>query len=563
MQKSCAQCQQQFEIDNDELIFLNKISPTFAAQKFQIPTSVLCPWCRNRRRLAWRNERNLYRRKCDATGKEIITIYSPQSPYTVFDKDYWWSDKFDASEYGREFDYSKPFFDQFKALLLKVPRMALFNTNSENCDYANYIGHGKDCYMTFIAYPENRSVHYSNWVFSCHDSVDLDICHRCELCYECVQCYNAYNCSWCFRCTNCNDCLYSAQLKNCSYCLFSTNLVNKKYYIFNNKYSEKEYFNYLKTLKLGSYQSQKNHIATWKDLISKMIVRNLSMISCEDSLGDNLTKCKNVQYGFDCNDSQDCKYYFGSSGSNMYHSMGGETEWCYEVNNCGVGGSNYFFCSGCINCSNIWYSESCQNCKDCFGCVGLKNRRNCIFNKQFSQEEYEKTVAKIIAHMQKSAPQSGGCSVEWGEYFPLELSIFGYNETMANLHYPLSKEAAQKLNANWREETAQINKSIIQATLSDSIEEADPEILKATISCINCRRAYRFIPQELDFYRKKNVPLPRLCYECRHLERFKFKNPYKLFTRNCGKCKAEIQTTYAPNRPETVYCEKCYLAEIY
>jgi CxxC-x17-CxxC domain-containing protein len=40
-------------------------------------------------------------------------------------------------------------------------------------------------------------------------------------------------------------------------------------------------------------------------------------------------------------------------------------------------------------------------------------------------------------------------------------------------------------------------------------------------------------------------------------------NPRKLFTRICDKCGKEIQTIYAPERKEIVYCENCYNKEIY
>ena len=92
------------------------------------------------------------------------------------------------------------------------------------------------------------------------------------------------------------------------------------------------------------------------------------------------------------------------------------------------------------------------------------------------------------------------------------------------------------------------------------------------------------IPQELEFYRKMNLPLPRLCPNCRHYQRIKQRNPLKLWHRKCmcggrtsdsgiykntiehfhgnNPCPNEFETTYNPNRSEIVYCEKCYLAEV-
>ncbi len=93
--------------------FYEKISPTFAGQKYIIPSPALCPEERQRRRLAFRNERKLYHRKCDKTGNQIISMYSPDKPYTVYDQKVWWGDDWSAMDYGLNFDFDKPFFGQF------------------------------------------------------------------------------------------------------------------------------------------------------------------------------------------------------------------------------------------------------------------------------------------------------------------------------------------------------------------------------------------------------------------------------------------------------------------
>ena len=101
-----------------------------------------------------------------------------------------------------------------------------------------------------------------------------------------------------------------------------------------------------------------------------------------------------------------------------------------------------------------------------------------------------------------------------------------------------------------------------------------------------CTTAFKIIKSELDFYRKMNLPLPRLCPNCRHYQRIKQRNPLKLWHRKCmcngstsspnnnstihqynntvihthgnEPCPNEFETTYSPDRPEIVYCEACY-----
>ena len=67
-----------------------------------------------------------------------------------------------------------------------------------------------------------------------------------------------------------------------------------------------------------------------------------------------------------------------------------------------------------------------------------------------------------------------------------------------------------------------------------------------------------------DYYRQLGIPTPRLCPNCRHYERLKKTNPPKLWHRKCMKdgCTTEFETSYTPDRPEIVYCEEHYNAEI-
>ena len=76
-------------------------------------------------------------------------------------------------------------------------------------------------------------------------------------------------------------------------------------------------------------------------------------------------------------------------------------------------------------------------------------------------------------------------------------------------------------------------------------------------------KPFRIIKQELEFYRKHHLPVPRRHPDQRHLDRMKLRNPRKLYERTCDKCGVGMQTTYAPDRPEIVYCEKCYNKEMY
>lgn len=146
MQKNCRQCDVVFDISDVDLAFYEKVSPVFNGKKELIPPPILCPPCREQQRMLFRNEWSFYHRSCDLTGKLMLSIYSPDKPYTVYEQSVWWSDQFDPLAYGREFDFTRPFFEQWQELSLAVPRASIHNAQSENSEYTNYSNSNKNCY---------------------------------------------------------------------------------------------------------------------------------------------------------------------------------------------------------------------------------------------------------------------------------------------------------------------------------------------------------------------------------------------------------------------------------
>jgi hypothetical protein len=137
------------------------------------------------------------------------------------------------------------------------------------------------------------------------------------------------------------------------------------------------------------------------------------------------------------------------------------------------------------------------------------------------------------------------------------LSLFPYNLTMAQEHFPLTKKEALSKGYQWRDPDKRDYQP--QSTeLPDHIDMIEDSIVKEILACETCKKNYRIIPQELKFYRENVLPLPRKCFNCRHENRFLMRNPRHLWQRSCQKCSTEILSSYAPVRPEIVYCEDCY-----
>ncbi len=561
---TCSNCKKDFIIEPDDFAFYEKIA---------VPPPTHCPECRAIRRLAWRNERYFYKRKCDATGKDVFTYFHPDAPVKVYDRDYWWSDAWDAMEYGRDYDFSRPFFEQFKELLYEVPHFSRSVINLQNSDYCMNCADVKNCYMLFNG-SKNESCMYCNVTTKSRDCIDCTSIASCELCYECTLCSGCFRCFFCVDCDNSRDSFFLKDCNNCSDCFGCVGLRNKQYYIFNEPYSKEEYQQRLSKLLPSSRSLIADHIAKRDALALTLPVRSTRGLQNLNSEGEYLYNCKNVRKSYEVHGAEDSKFcqmvINQPSIRDCYDysivGMGAET--MYEDLGCGLGSSHVFF--------SIWmypdvqraeYSFACSSSKDIFGCVGLRKMQYCIFNKQYTPEEYDQLVAKIKANMMRDK--------EYGEFFPTSMSMYGYNETIAQDFFPKTKDEALAQKFLWRDpllKKYEITKS--WRDLPDSILDVSDEILKENILCRawdeseiraqehGCTKVFRITPQELLFYRANKISLPQKCFYSRCKDRYQYKQKMALYRRACAKCNAEIQTSYSPDRPEIVYCEQCYNKEI-
>ncbi len=561
--KTCKNCSADFTITQKDKEFYDKISPVFNGKKHQIPTPTLCPDCRQQRRLAFRNERHLYKRKCDATGKEIISIYSPDKKVPVYHHTVWKSDSWDIKDYFVEYNPAEEFLLQFHRLLHIVPRPSLITVGCENSDYGNNNTNDKNCYLLFLTF-WNQDCYYGSALWYSKDCIDTLWNIGSQNCYQCVKIEKCYNCFYCDNIKNSIDCLYISDSIGATSCMFSTNIYSKKYYVLNTFIGEEEYQKLYKKIQEDSelFQEYYKKYSILK-LSNKKENHNTQI---ENSRGDYLSNCKNCTDCYDILQAQDCHFCYDSWNiSNCYdvYHWGASFEkpassFCYETDNC-FSGMNVLFSSNCwYECRNLFYCDSCFNCQDCFGCVGLNHKRFHILNKAYSPEEYYQTLEKIIISMKLDE--------SWGEFFSPSLSLFWYNETMAQDYYPLTKEEALQQWYNWSDYEVpfpKVDKIIPAYKLSNSIADIPDDILNWAIECEVSKKPFRIIPQELEFYRKHDLPIPKLHPEERHIQRMKLRNPRKLYERNCGNCRKTITTTYAPDRAEEVFCEDCYDKGIY
>ncbi|MBI4835974.1 MAG: hypothetical protein HY817_01815 [Candidatus Abawacabacteria bacterium] len=480
----------------------------------RIPLAQVTPLEGFREMFAFRNETTLFNRICDKSGRDIISIHRPNTAFPVYAQDIWLSEDNDPLQYGRPYDFTKPFFQQFFELSNTVPREAQLTLNAENSPYVNINVNVKDCYFTFNCLNSQECM-YGNKVYSSRDCIDNIYISNCELCYECINCHGCYDLKWAQHSFNCRNSLFLYGCRNCSDCFGCVGLEHKQFCLWNQQYTPEEYKTRIAKLFTGKWSELVTLQQQFVELIASsgyVYNSNVNNVDCTGEYIDNCKDCtnsfitKNSDHVSDSFNMQNCKDCMRSSfifdGQFIYRSFAMSKgpyncQFCYMSP--GLAESQY--------CAYVFHSEKM------FGCIGFPRRSAyCILNKQYSKEEYENLLPRIITHMKTTG--------EWGQWFPLWMSDFPYNDTLAQEYFPLTPEQAQLITARWNTNkhypvTEKVN------TIPDDIHSVTDRILDEVLQDHTNKRAYKLQRKELEFYREHTIPIPRECFDSRNLRRSK------------------------------------------
>lgn len=578
--KKCRISGKEFLVTDKDMQFLDAISPLFSGKKYLFPSLDISPLEMRRTLLASRNQNKLYRRKSDHTGQEIISMFSAEVPFPIYENAHWYSDKWSPLEYGQKINFDKSFFEQFAELHKKVPKQALSRHTAINSEYSNNCANVKDCYLCFNGLFNENCLYCQIWDYS-KNCIDCECIFECEHCYHLSLSRKCYACWYSHELTNCQDCKLCYDCIGCSNCIGCYNLRNKNNYLFNEPSTSEAIKEFLKKessfVRRGGLQeehSKKNFLthATLEKIISQGVHKYASIVQSENCIGNEFQSSKN------CFDS----YYMMGAEDCAYCDHGKEEKDCRYVMN-GMKNLSHAYCSQTvgINCSNLAFvlnsTENLSNLyyctqiffgvSKCFGSISLHNHeQHCILNTAYSKHEYEELAGKLAAHMQSSG--------EWWQFFPKNMLPFEYDQSLAQEYFPLKKEEA--LQAGWRWRWEEIQKSEGTGILSLTIQEYDEKIvgydtaqknidalLQWVIRCEVTGKPFKVIKQELAFYIEHSLPIPIKHPDQRHQERLSLRNKRELSERACTDCGKTIITTYTPQSPEKVLCEECYRKIVY
>src|SRR3989344_6278225 len=390
--RSCQNCNNNFTIEPEDFKFYEKI---------KVPPPTWCPECRMIRRMVWWNEKTLYRRECDLCKKEVIAMYNKNTSFPVHCHNCWWSDKWDSLEYGRNYDFSKPFFHQLSELIKTTPRSNLSYTNVTDSEYLNYIVDVKNGYLVFGGH-HLENVAYAKQSVEVKDSFDLTFTRESELCYETTDCVKSFKIGFSRYAEDCRDSIFLLDCRNCSNCIGCVALRNKSYCIFNKQYSKGEYLDKLKEFNLGSFRNLEKIKSEFQKITLNYPRRYAVISNSTNVVGDDIYNARNCYKCFYAlKDAENCRYSFFMTASikDSYdiYAAGLNAELLYEIIS-GIG-QRLFFGHTVWHSSEVTLSDTCHSSNNLFACIGLRNKNYCILNKQYTKEEYEKLVPRIIEHM--------------------------------------------------------------------------------------------------------------------------------------------------------------------
>jgi hypothetical protein len=345
--KICQNCKTQFVIELEDFKFYEKI---------KVPPPTFCPDCRFQRRLAFRNNRVFYRQKCAKCNQITLSLYNPDSVFTIYCRECWLSDKWNPIDYGKEYDFAIPFLSQFRSLQYKVPRQNLYRDNFVNSDYCNYGLDFKDCYLLFGG-KLNERVYFGNQVIDSRDSFDVAFSEKIEFSYDIFECSRANKLFFSSYSNDCVDSSYLINCRNCMNCFGCINLVNKQYYIFNKQYTKDEYQKLIESLNVGSYSSHLNILKQLKSLNLTIPHRYARVYKSTNSTGDDLYEAKNSQSCFSSS--------WFNSGDNLDNLFRAEDIGIED----GIDREDVcFFCGLTTEAAEVkgLHLRRCQHCQDVF-----------------------------------------------------------------------------------------------------------------------------------------------------------------------------------------------------
>lgn len=545
--KTCVDCKKEFTIDSGDLVLYEKVGLKIPEQCFE---------CRVKQYFIFSIFGKFRKGVSDLSGESLITVFPNNPRYPIYKSHEWWSDSWDPLKFGQNYDPKRPFFDQLKELQEKIPRPHQIGQNNTNCEWSDDVWDSKNCYLC-RSISKSDNLNYCYRILESKDSFDLVYSFNLENSYDCVGCHSSFNLNFSEKSRDCIDSYFLFDCRNCQNCFMSWNLRNKQYYLRNKQYTKEDYEKEIKKIKLDSYKNIENLKKEFENILKNEAVHRENFnLKSTNSTGNYMTNCDKCINMFAWENSQNCRN--GLRGLNTKDCIDMGFSWNLELaGNIGVVDGGYQIKhSACSIGRYCEYVDLCKEVEYCFGCVGLRNKKYCILNKQYSKEEYEKIKEKIIEDMERSG--------DYGKFFPYSFGTGPYNLSNGIVYFPdTTKQDVLAKEGYWSEEDLSSEDGISSLDLPDSIADISSTIDKQALICPESKFRFNISKAEYEFHKRKNFSLPRLHFDLRILKKMRTMSVIKSYPHKCIFCKKDIMAYYPPEWGyQKIACEECYKQNI-
>lgn len=414
--------------------------------------------------------------------------------------------------YWQDYDPQRSFFEQFHEFINKVPSPNLPKYwLTENASFWNEVLNSKNVYLSTLVVMDCWDVFYSaNVKENSHTVFNSNMVRN--------NSSDVYSSAWILESTsifysrfirNSYNIWFSSNLIWCNNCFLCEHLENQSYCIKNQQYTKEE------------YEKEKERLLSHKESFEKRFSELSSTWANHGSHGvtgafiHDSENVKNWYMSYQIKHGKNVLIRWGKwVNENVWDIIWWWTVWndyLYWVN-WAWAWSHHIYCSSHVVWSHVYYSYYLSDCSYCFWCVWLLNKQFCIFNKQYTKEEWFDKIEEIFLSMERSG--------ELGAFFPWSMCPYYFNDTAAYLiDSSFTKEEVSQHWYLWREDNITIDvpttAKIISYQELSSFEKntsdwwgIDPSILKMVIQWPHWWY-YRIIQQEYDFLMKYQLPLPR------------------------------------------------------
>lgn len=527
-------------------------------RKYNVPPSKYAPLTRMKLVKGYFVLFDIWYNKHAETGEPVISTVHPATGVKVLPDKEWFSR--DLVEMGCDVDLSRSIHEQLHELSRKVPLAAHYNYVLPENSLA-FISFGdQDSY--FVLACKSKRTFYAMNGDDVEDSAEIVLSEKIRNAYNVVHSKRIHQCRFIRESYDCLNSDFLFDCRNCENCFGATNKRNKKYLWFNEQLSKEEWEKRYAEVDLDSWAVRQKYEHKFRELIAEAVWPENFNVNTENATGDYIQDATNIKDGYyvygGSRDLDHCTYSFGAASRDCDYVAApiGSSD-CYY----GIGLSecswSKFALSIVSRCLNTEFCSSCFDCENCFGCIGLRKKKFCIFNKQYTEEEYWKKLDEIKCVMLDMG--------EYGDLPPMNYSTQHWSGSGAKLVYDATKEECLKLGAvdfdlgSMGAEGPEIDPEKIRDM--DSLpDRADETIAGAPYQDTVFGRRYGYLKPELALYQKLNVAPSRSHPTRRIYELYDEMNKAVSEMMSCKVCSKEVQVginKIYPNRK--IYCKSCYL----